>query len=121
MMGPSDFSKSDGEDATEAVERSGAAELALSAVAPLPTPAVEKSPGTTFFSIPIGAFYNRLPKGLLTPKEPDLSHLTYIAWEDVVPDADTKEVAILLSILSLSCPEIFARPVESEDDITITF
>jgi hypothetical protein len=120
MMGSSDFSKSDGKDATDALQRSGATELALSAVTRFPPSAAEKSAGATFFSIPIGAFYNRLPKGLLTPKEPDLSHLTYIAWEDVVPDADTKEVTILLSILSLSCPEIFARPVESADDITIT-
>jgi hypothetical protein len=121
MMGTSDSLKSDDEDATEAVQRSDATEQALSAVTAFPGSAVEKSPGATFFSIPIGAFYNKLPEGLLTPKKPDLSHLTYIAWEDVVPEPDTKEVTILLSILSLSCPEIFARPVESADDITITF
>src|SRR6516225_161226 len=121
MMGSPDFSKSDSEDATQGVQRSETTEPALSTVAPYPTSTAEESPGGTFFSIPIGAFYDRLPEGLLTPKEPDLSHLTYIAWEDVVPDADTKEVTILLSILSLSCPEIFARPVESADDVTITF
>ena len=121
MMGSSDFSKSDGENASRAVQRSETTELALSAIIPVPGSAVEKSPDATFFSIPIGAFYNKLPEGLLTPKKPDLSPLAYIAWEDVVPDAETKEVTILLSILSLSCPEIFARPVESADDITITF
>jgi hypothetical protein len=121
MMGSSDFSKSDGENATQAVQRSETTELALSAITPVPGSAAEKSPDATFFSIPIGAFYNKLPEGLLTPKKPDLSHLAYIGWEDVVPDADTKEVTILLSILSLSCPEIFARPIESADDITITF
>jgi hypothetical protein len=121
VMGSSDFSKSNGEDATEAVQRSGSTGLAMPAVASFPDWAVEKSPGAPLFSIPIGAFYNKLPEELLTLKKPDLSHLIHIAWEDVVPDADTKEVTILLSILSLSCPEIFARPVESADDVTITF
>jgi len=120
-MGSPDFSKSDSEDATQGVQRSETTEPALSTVAPYPTSTAEESPGGTFFSIPIGAFYDRLPELLLTPKKPDLSRLTYIAWEAVVSDADTKEVTILLSILSLSCPEIFARPIESTDDTSITF
>jgi hypothetical protein len=121
MKRSSDLSKSDAEDAAQAVQRSERTELALFAATPFPASAPEKSAGPTFFSVPIGAFYNKLPEVLLTPKKPDLSRLTYIAWEDVVSDADTKEVAILLSILSLSCPEIFARPIESGDDVTITF
>ena len=117
----SDFSESNGEDATQAVRCSETTEPGFPANIAFSASAVEESPGAAFFSIPIGAFYERLPEPLLSPKKPDLSQLTYIAWEDVVSDADTKEATILLSILSLSCPEIFARPVESADDIAITF
>jgi hypothetical protein len=121
MMGSSDFSKSGGQEAAQAVQYSETTKLGMLASAQFSASPVDESPHATFFSIPIGAFYDKLPEPLLRPKRPDLARLINIAWEDVILDPDTKEATILLSILSLSCPEIFARPVESADDITITF
>ena len=81
----------------------------------------ETSSGAPLLSVTIGAFYEKLPQQLLTPKKPDLARLIYIASDDVVTDEELHEASILLSVLSLSCPEIFARPVEEADDVPITF
>ena len=78
-------------------------------------------PARRHLSVPIGAFYAKLPAHLLAPKAPDLARLVQIAEEDVVFDQDTEEVTLALSILSLSCPEIFIRAVERSDDVPITF
>src|SRR5262245_2965209 len=87
----------------------------------LPLSGADESPGARLLSIPIGTFYDQIPERLLTSKKPDPARLICIASEDLVLDEETREVTILLSILSLSCPEIFAHPVESADDIAITF
>src|SRR5262249_17663450 len=87
----------------------------------LPFSGTDDSPGAKLLSIPIGAFYHKIPEQLLTSKKPDPARLICIATEDLVLDEETREATILLSILSLSCPEIFAHPVESADDIAITF
>ena len=76
---------------------------------------------TTHISVPIGAFYAKLPAHLLTSKKPDLARSVRISEEDVVLDPETREVTLPLSILSLSCPEIFVRAVDGADDIPITF
>jgi hypothetical protein len=78
-------------------------------------------PATRHLSVPIGAFYAKLPVHLLVPKAPDFARLVQIAEEDVVFAEDAEEVTLALSILSLSCPEIFIRAVERSDDIPITF
>jgi hypothetical protein len=87
----------------------------------LPSLGLEQSSSTQLLSIPIVSFYDKLPEQLLTSKKPDLTHLVYIASDDVVLDEENKEATILLSILSLSCPEIFAQPIDSVNDIAITF
>jgi hypothetical protein len=120
VMGSSDSSQSGSKNTEQPVQTSieEAAEIAPTTLLPF---GVEDVPGGPLLSIPFDAFYDKLPKQLLTPKKPVLSRLIYIASEDVVFDEETKEATILLSILSLSCPEIFAHPVRSEDDATITF
>jgi len=87
----------------------------------LPLFGIDESPGAKLLSIPIGAFYDKIPEHLLTSKKPDPARLICVASEDLISDEETREATILLSILSLSCPEIFAHPVESVDDIAITF
>ena len=76
---------------------------------------------TPHLSVPIGAFYAKLPAHLFAPKTPDLAQPVQIAEEDVVLDQEAQEVSLPLSILSLSCPEIFIRAVEGADDVPITF
>ena len=73
------------------------------------------------FSVPIGAFYSKLPPHLLAPGVPHLTRLIEIGEEDVVINKETREAVIPLSILSLSCPDIFVRPIASSDEIPITF
>jgi hypothetical protein len=121
-MAPSDSSQSGSENlALPAQTPIGTgAETALDSTA-LPPFGVEEVPGHQFLSVPLNAFYDKLPKQLLTSKKPDLSRLIYIAPDDVVSDDETDQATILLSILSLSCPEIFAHPIQSEDDTTVTF
>jgi predicted regulator of Ras-like GTPase activity (Roadblock/LC7/MglB family) len=75
----------------------------------------------THISVPIGAFYAKLPAHLLAPEKPDLERFVQIAEEDVVLDHETREATLPLAILSLSCPEIFVRAVEGSDDVPVTF
>jgi predicted regulator of Ras-like GTPase activity (Roadblock/LC7/MglB family) len=79
---------------------------------PLPTP---------HFFVPIGAFYEKLPPHLVAPERPDLTRLIEIAEEDVVIEQEAQEATVSLSILSLSCPDIFVRPVSGSDEMPITF
>ena len=72
-------------------------------------------------SVPFGAFYEKLPAHLLTSKKPDLGRTVQIAEQDVVLDSEAQEATISLSILSLSCPDIFVRAVDEADDVPITF
>src|SRR5271165_3937226 len=72
---------------------------------------------TPHLSVPIGAFYARLPAHLLVSKAPDLAQLVQIAEEDAMLDQEAQEATVPLSILSLSCPEIFLRAVDGADDV----
>ena len=76
---------------------------------------------TPHISVPIGAFYAKLPAHLLAPIKPDLTQSVQIAEEDVVLDQETQEATLSLSILSLSCPDLFVRAVEGSDDVPVTF
>jgi predicted regulator of Ras-like GTPase activity (Roadblock/LC7/MglB family) len=76
---------------------------------------------TPHISVPIGAFYAKLPAHLLASKKPDLTQSVQIAEEDVVLDQETQEATLSLSILSLSCPDLFVRGVEGSDDVPVTF
>ena len=71
--------------------------------------------------VPIGAFYNQLPPHLLASEKPDLKRSVSIAEHDMYLDQGGQEATVALSILSLSCPDIFVRPVEADDDFPITF
>lgn len=82
---------------------------------------IDAAPATPHLSVTIGAFYAKLPAHLLAPKTPELTQLVQIAEEDVVLDQEAQEVTLPLSILSLSCPEIFMRAVDGADDLPITF
>jgi len=73
------------------------------------------------FSVAVGAFYEKLPPHLLAPERPDLTRLIEIAEEDVVIEREAQEATVPLSVLSLSCPDIFIRPVAGSDEIPITF
>jgi hypothetical protein len=121
IMGLSDLSKSDSAETAPTLQRSETIEKAPMISTALPPVGIGESSGAKLISIPIGAFYGKIPEQLLTSKKTDPTRLIYIASEDVVSDEETKEATILLSILSLSCPEIFAHPVESADDVAITF
>jgi hypothetical protein len=74
-----------------------------------------------YLSVPVRAFYDKLPAHLLAAKTPDLTRIVQIAEEDAVLDQDKNEATVPLSILSLSCPEIFARGVTTADDAPVTF
>jgi hypothetical protein len=78
-------------------------------------------PAGPHLSVPIGAFYEMLPTHLLTSKKPDLTRCVEIAEQDVVLDPETQEATLSLSILSLSCPDIFVRAVDDSEDVPITF
>jgi hypothetical protein len=98
----------------------------LQSIAPNPVVEPEGSatnlpPAAPHLSVPIGAFYEKLPAHLLAPEKPDLTRSVQIAEEDVALDRETREATLPLSILSLSCPEIFVRAVDSSDDVPITF
>jgi len=120
-MGLSDLSKSAGTEAAPTLQRSETIEQAPMISTTLAPVGTEEPPAAKLLSIPIGAFYDKIPEELLTSKKTNPGRLIYISSEDVVSDEETKEATILLSILSLSCPEIFAHPVENADDIAITF
>ena len=74
-----------------------------------------------YLSVSIGAFYDKLPTHLRAAKTPSLTRTVQIAEEDAVIHHETNEATLPLSILSLSCPEIFTRPVEPSDDVPVTF
>jgi predicted regulator of Ras-like GTPase activity (Roadblock/LC7/MglB family) len=97
--------------------------MPLSAPAPPKPPArVTAGPSSTgHLFVPIGAFYDKLPPHFVAPEKPDLTRLIEIAEEDVVIDQEAQEATVPLSILSLSCPDIFVRPVADSDEIPITF
>ena len=84
-------------------------------------PAPAEPAARPYFTVPIGAFYGKLPAHLLAARFPSLTRTVQIAEEDAVIDDETKEATLPLSILSLSCPEIFARPIEPSDDAPVTF
>jgi hypothetical protein len=121
IMGLSDQSKSGNAETAPTLRRSETIEKGPMISTAFPPVGIDESPGADLLSVPIGAFYDKIPEQLLTSKKHDPARLIYIASEDVVSDEETKEATILLSILSLSCPEIFAHPIESADDIAITF
>jgi hypothetical protein len=76
---------------------------------------------TPYLSVPVRAFYDKLPAHLLAAKTPDLTRIVQIAEEDALLDQDKNEATVPLSILSLSCPEIFARAVTTSEDAPVTF
>jgi len=86
-----------------------------------PASVTEGPSPTPHFFVPIGAFYEKLPPHLVAPERPDLTRLIEIAEEDVVIEQESQEATVPLSILSLSCPDIFVRPVAGSDEIQITF
>jgi hypothetical protein len=92
-----------------------------SAVSEPPANPTDETPVKPNLSVPIGAFYAELPSHLLVGKEPDFGRSIQIAPEDVLIDEEAQQATVPLSILSLSCPEIFLRPVDASDDIPITF
>jgi hypothetical protein len=95
----------------------------LSATAPpepKTSPTAEPASGS-HLCIPLGAFYEKLPPHLLASVRPDLRRLIEIAPEDIVIGETAQEATVPLSILSLSCPDIFVRPVAPSDEIPITF
>jgi hypothetical protein len=81
----------------------------------------EPGPAASHLSVAMGAFYSKLPAHLLAPQSPDLSRIVQIAKDDVALDEETEEATLPLSILSLSCPEIFVRAVDGSDDVPVTF
>lgn len=78
-------------------------------------------PATADISVPIGSFYSKLPAHLLISDLPDLTRVVQISADDVVLDQEKREATLPLSILSLSCPEIFVQAVDNSDDLPITF
>ncbi len=74
-----------------------------------------------YLSAPIGAFYGKLPAHLLASKKPSLNRTIQFAKEDAVIDDEAQKATLPLSILSLSCPDIFSRAVEPADDGPISF
>ena len=97
--------------------------IPLSAAAP-PEPKTSSTAepaSTSHLSAPLGAFYEKLPPHLLASIRPDLKRLIEIAKEDIVIEEKAEEATVPLSILSLSCPDIFMRPVAPSDEIPITF
>jgi len=87
---------------------------------PLVNP-TDEAPASQNLSVPIGSFYAELPSHLLVGKEPDFGRCVQMAQEDVLIDEEAQQATVPLSILSLSCPDIFLQPVDSSDEIPITF
>jgi len=85
VMGSSDSSQSGSKNTEQPVQTSIEEEAEIAPTTLLPF-GVEDVPGGPLLSIPFDAFYDKLPKQLLTPKKPVLSRLIYIASEDVVFD-----------------------------------
>lgn len=98
-----------------------AAEEKAVATPPLADGGQTPIPATADISVPIGSFYSKLPPHLLISDLPDLTHVVQISADDVVLDQEKREATLPLSILSLSCPEIFVQAVDNSDDLPITF
>jgi hypothetical protein len=98
-----------------------AAEEKVVATPPLADGGQTPVPDTADISVPIGSFYSKLPTHLLSSDVPDLTRVVQISADDVIVDQETREATLPLSILSLSCPEIFVQAVDSSDDLPITF
>ena len=91
-------------------------------VVPVTAEGTSVEPATApYLSVPVRAFFDKLPAHLLAAKTPDLTRIAQIAKEDAVVDQDKNEATVPLSVLSLSCPEIFARAVTTSDDAPVTF
>ena len=111
-------------EATSTEQRSAsppAVPLSATAAPQQPASATAEPAPSPHFSVPVGAFYSKLPPHLLAPETPDLTRLIEISEEDVVIEQGNSRGVIPLSILSLSCPDIFVRPIASSDEIPITF
>jgi hypothetical protein len=78
-------------------------------------------PQTGFGSvhIPIEAFVDLLPQHLVSSTGVDRSRKVQVNLEDAVIDAEHDKLEVPLSILSLSCPDLFTRPVDSNEEIVI--
>jgi hypothetical protein len=98
-----------------------AAEEKAVATPPLADGGQTPIPATADISVPIGSFYSKLPAHLLISDIPDLTRVVQISADDVVLDQEKREATLPLSILSLSCPEIFVQAVDNSDDLPITF
>ena len=98
-----------------------AAEEKAVATPPLADGGQTPIPATADISVPIGSFYSKLPAHLLISDIPDLTRVVQISADDVVLDEEKREATLPLSILSLSCPEIFVQAVDYSDDLPITF
>jgi hypothetical protein len=94
-----------------ALEPSGIAPGNLLSEAPMIALGTEQ-----MISVPLGAFYDKLPKEVIINNAVDLRRLVQIAKEDLLIGESDRSAAIPLSILSLSCPEIFARPIGANED-----
>src|SRR3981081_3182661 len=83
-------------------------------------PAIERLPNH-LLGVQLGAFFDQIPKEIMGKTHVDPSRPVTIAKEDLVFDEKARPAALPLSILSLSCPEIFSRPVSFEEDRPVTF
>jgi predicted regulator of Ras-like GTPase activity (Roadblock/LC7/MglB family) len=117
---PNKFSAGEAKSGKEPASESTPREEASASSEPTAN-ATDKAPAIPNLSVAIGSFYAKLPSHLLVDKESDLGRSVQIAQEDVLIDEEAQQATVPLSILSLSCPDIFIRPVDSSDDIPITF
>ena len=63
-------------------------------VAPERAAQPKSPPAPAHLSVPIGAFYAKLPAHLLAPEKPDLTRSVQIAEEDMVLDHETQEATL---------------------------
>jgi hypothetical protein len=83
-------------------------------------PAIEPLP-PHLLGVQVGAFFEEIPKEIVGKNDVDRRRTVTIAKEDLVIDEEARTASLPLSILSLSCPEIFSRPVSFEEDRPVTF
>jgi hypothetical protein len=79
------------------------------------------APPRQTITIPLSALLDQLPEELLVKNTPDPSRFVQIAKEDLVVEESSRTAAVPLSILSLSCPEIFLKPIATEQDRPVHF
>jgi hypothetical protein len=72
-------------------------------------------------AIQLGAFLEQIPKEITGKISDHPSRTVTIAKEDLFIDEEAHTASVPLSILSLSCPDIFSRPISIEEDRPITF